>query len=421
LVFDSLEGILTLQTGSSHPRTRGNPPCNFVKNTEFPPLLRTNYKSQEVILYYVAIDLSELKNIRDMDLSGEKERKKVGPRLMEAVETGGETGIKSIQIIVENNLSYYAKMDSDKILNGIKRSDNLSYIYSVAQLCEFLYNNHGVFNELPDIIIEILDIKSDLTKNRKSYRTNLYRFYDKNEKDNLEQIAQEKFNDSIEILQESDINELRDNVKTGRRIRLEKSEKRGLVNLTTEFVEFEFYERVEKKVLLSNSDSSEYLIKSIETAYEIIEGVGLESSENIDKRFGSVIERLINIASTFLGEIGEKSFNTICKISEKLTREHKREFEKILVESVRDGFNLSPIGYLTEYVIKSNGDVFEKKMIKDNIKKYYNIGESPRFILRYESDTEKRKAYIALSFIDDISSLKIKLIKYGFTQFYKRD
>jgi hypothetical protein len=366
----------------------------------------------------VVYDISELENIRELDLSNEDERKEIAPQLMQTVSKGGKSGIKSIQIIIENNLSYYARNSSDEILNGIKNSNNMSYVYAIAQLTEFVYDNHGSFSQLPDIMLEILDINPNYITTRKSYRTKLYRFYDKNKEDNIKQIAKDEFNDELEILQESDGTDIRENVKTGQRVRLKESQKRGIVKSTPDFVEFELYEKIEKKALISNSDAFEYLNKSINIVYDMIKSLARKSSKSISNDFNIVIEKLIDIAENYLGDIAEKTFETLTTVSSKLTERQREQLENTLIESLRDGFNLNPIQYLIKYVIKNKGNVFDSKKVKDNIKKYYNIKEKSRFLLQYETDKEKRKAYIALCTIDNISKVRIKLVKYGFTQFY---
>lgn len=371
------------------------------------------------IVSYVSLSHSELKDIRERDLTTDKNRQEVGSDLMETVSVGGQKGIEAAKILVENNMSYYGYKHRTKILSGAEDSDNFSYRYACAQLVQFVYQNHGVFEELPNILNNLLEIKDEYTKKRKSYRTNLHRFYDRSIDDGVEKTGSEEFEENVNIVRE-DVDEDIDNSKQGKRIELADSNRRGIVKANENIIEFEIYDRTSKNVLDKSIKGIKYLKKCIFLMYEIVGNVSKDNASAIQKQLSSVVSRIQEIADTMLNDVGRRALERLVEISGAMDKDQKDGLLDILLDSVVDGFNLNPDELLLDYVIKQDGDIDRKQSAKDVIKNNYGISEEGGFILTYETDKEIRKAYVALCVIDNREDFSFTMVNVGFTQFYYR-
>lgn len=373
----------------------------------------------EDIVNYMSLSHSDLKDIREKSLKTDEDRKEVGPMLIETVGAGGQKGIEAAKILVENNMSYYAYKDREKILEGLEDTDNFSYRYACAQLVQFIYDNHGLFEELSDMLNNLLSVKDDYTKKRKSYTTDLYRFYDKSIEDGIEETGKEELGEQVKIVRE-DIKEDIDNSKEGRRIELVDSDRRGVAKANNNIIEFEIYDRTAKKILDKGVKGVKYLKKCIFVVHDIVIDIKDENPSALRNEVSSVIDRMIKISDTMLGDIGRGTFETLVKISTELNNDQEENLLETLLNSVIDGFNLDPSELLLDYVIKKDGDISKKEKTKDVVKNKYGISEEGRFILTYETDKEIRKAYVALCLIDNREDFSFTMVNVGFTQFYYR-
>lgn len=373
----------------------------------------------EDIVNYMSLSHSDLKDIREKSLKTDEDRKEVGPMLIETVGAGGQKGIEAAKILVENNMSYYAYKDREKILEGLEDTDNFSYRYACAQLVQFIYDNHGLFEELSDMLNNLLSVKDDYTKKRKSYTTDLYRFYDKSIEDGIEETGKEELGEQVKIVRE-DIKEDIDNSKEGRRIELVDSDRRGVAKANNNIIEFEIYDRTAKKILDKGVKGVKYLKKCIFVVHDIVIDIKDENPSALRNEVSSVIDRMIKISDTMLGDIGRETFETLVKISTELNNDQEENLLETLLNSVIDGFNLDPSELLLDYVIKKDGDISKKEKTKDVVKNKYGISEEGRFILTYETDKEIRKAYVALCLIDNREDFSFTMVNVGFTQFYYR-
>lgn len=373
----------------------------------------------DTIFNHVSLNHSDLKDIRERSLTSDEDRKEVGPMLMETVSKGGQKGIEAAKILVENNMSYYAYKHRDKILVGVENSSNFSYRYACAQLVKFAYENHGVFEELPTILNNLLKINDEYTKDRKSYRTDLHRFYDKNIDDGIAETGSDKFDEEVEVVRD-DIKEDIGNNKQGKRIELVDSERRGVVKANQNIIEFEIYHRTSKKVLDKSMKGVKYLKKCIFLVYETISKVSDDNPSAIRDELRSVVSRVVEIADSILGDVGEKAIEQLVNISGEMDEEQKNDLLTVLLNAVIDGFSLDPSELLLDYIIREDGDISEKQKAKDTIKNKYGISEEGGFILTYETDKEIRKAYVALCLIDGREDFSFTMVNVGFTQFYYR-
>lgn len=362
----------------------------------------------KIIEITVTYDLSELKELENADISSEEERKEIGENLMETIrEKDGKECIKSVGLLMGNNMSYYVYKNEAIIQDKLKRSDNYSVNYALVQLVHFVYENHGISDLLPQIMKELLNIKDSMIEESKAYRTKLERVYDKDI--DIQEVFKEKFGESFTVNREGDVD-------NGKRIELDESGRGGVIREMDDFFEFEVYERVSAKSIKSGPNSDN-LYKSFDIIYGILADIKRSNPEDL-RDFREVIDRIIDLTYEYIGDIGEKSFKILTKLSIELNDGQNKEIVNSFIARISDGFALQPNAVLLNYVIRLGGDIHDKDRIVTLIKNEYDIPESRRSILKYESSTEERRAYKSLGLIENIKPWKMTLIKLGFTQFY---
>lgn len=356
--------------------------------------------------------LAELEEIEDRDLSSEEERKKVGQGLMRTVQSGDQREcIKSAKILLENNMSYYIYDNRELLYGRITKKDGYSVKYSIMQLVKFGYEDNREDETLSDIIISVLKLDEDILKEHRGYSTKQERIYETGDVD-LQKISKNKFGEEFQL----DRGEPGD-IDKEKRIELKDSGKGGLVRKTDEYVEFEIYERVGSKSVAKSRGDIEDFYNSVEVCYDILEDVSRRNPEALTGVIDRAVQRVIDISREHVGKLGKMSLKTLSKISKNLEKDKKEQVIDVLISRIQDGFGIQPNDMLLDYIIRSEGDIPRKEDVSNAIKKEYDISESPQGLLKYESDSEVKRAYSCLGLMRGKKSWKITMINIGFTQF----
>lgn len=358
-------------------------------------------------------DQSELHDIKQMELSSEDKRKEVGKKLIETVHSGEKTEcVQSSGILLKNNMSYYIYSNREKIYERLTESDSYSIKYSLIQLVRFAYRTHEKDELLSDMISNIFNVEEDMMEEDRGYATTYERVYEIDGRD-LQDICEEVFGEGFELKRGED-----EDLESERRIELKESEKGGVIKKEEDYVEFEVYERVTSKSIDQSRKDIDDFYNAVEACYDIMKRTKRDYPDALNEELEDALDDIIQITKDQVGKYGQMNLRFLSKISTELERDKEEEIVDIFISRLQDEFQNQPNRMFLYYIITSKGEVPREEDIKDALKKEYDIPESSKGALTYESDSETKKAYRCLALIEGIASWKITMIKLGFTQFF---
>lgn len=351
--------------------------------------------------------IDELNEIKNMDLSSQEDRQEVGTKLIETIKSGGEESIKAVEIIIENKLSYYIIENEESILNTVKGISDPSILFVFIQLYDYIYDNHGITDYMPESLLQLLEIDEKYTNKENGYETTLHRF---NTTRDPEEISKSEFNDEFTTDDEGGSNI---NAKNGKRVIFKNSNSTAILTETNRYIEFEFYERVERKILDKGTEGTKYIQKIIKNVAEVFQKICVDEGKVPDS-FGEIFNRLISICSQYTGEITEYIFDVLPQIYTSSSSDRRETIEETIIKGINTQFSYNPIDDLISIVLAAKGDVQMKTEIQNHIDKEYNLINRSGSKFYFSSNEDIRNATVAVGYLTNCSSWRIIMAQNGF-------